>query len=99
MDTKTVADHFNITPKALRRTLRKMGYSAPYAITEEVMDRLGENFTPAIPEQTWLDKDQPMSVENLNRIHTSPTMRRRAASQWATRQAKLKVRLKALQGA
>lgn len=97
MDTKTVAEHFGITPKNLRRTLRKMGISAPYDITEEIMEQLSEKFQPAVEEQAWLDEDPALPV-HVAHLHASDARARRVvAHKWQTRQAKLAQRLKALQ--
>lgn len=99
MDTTAVAEHFGITPKNLRRTLRKMGIKAPYDITEDVMNLLAEKYEPAVEEQTWLDEDEALPVAVAQVVPSNTQARRVAASKWQLRQARLNQRLKSLQHA
>lgn len=109
MNTASAASELGMTPKALRRYLRKhpefvpVGAGKTYTLTEDQVLAIREMLSPIedtevdSTELEYLNDDAPLSIEVITKIHKCRATRTQVMTKYGQRQAKLLERLQALQ--
>lgn len=101
MNSTAVAARLNITPKKLRRIIRKnpdlvTKVEGEYLFTEDHVSQLSELIQPSAGEDgeiQFLDSDEPMLITEVSRVWTDRAVRARASEQYRSRQARLMARM------